>query len=89
MGSKQFDCPITFTAFQMTSKPNADVDVVCIRGHQAKFALVCFCSIGQLNVLHFCLRSVSTFIFQGHIKVALALISILKGLNKSSSWRFV
>ena len=36
-----------------------------------KFARVCFCSISQLNVLHFCLRSVFKFIFQGHMKVAL------------------
>ena len=35
-----------------------------------KFALVCFCSISQLNVWHFCLRSVFTSIFQGHMKVA-------------------
>ena len=38
---------------------------------QWKFAFVCFCSISQLNGLHFCLRSVFTFIFQGHRKVAL------------------
>ena len=28
----------------------------------------CFRSISQLNVLHFCLRSAFTFIFQPHMK---------------------
>ena len=41
--------------------------------NQWKFALVCFRSISLLNVLHFCLCSVYTFIFQGHMKVALVL----------------
>ena len=31
----------------------------------------CFRSISQLNVLHFCLRSAFTFIFQAHMEVAL------------------
>ena len=48
---------------------------------QWKFTLVCFCSISQLNVLHFCLRSVFTFSFQGHMKVALSQSALYLIIN--------
>ena len=44
--------------------------------------LVCFCSISQLNVLHFCLRSVFTFVFQGHMKVALSILHNQKPITE-------
>ena len=73
------------TALQMTSKqnfPESSMERRCLHPPRSllkpkKFALVCFCSRSELNVLHFCLRSVFTFIFQGHMKVALLrLVSI-------------
>ena len=65
VGSKQFDCPIILLHFKWRCLYPRSLS-------QWKFALVCFCSISQLNLLHFCLRFVFTFIFQGHMKVALS-----------------
>ena len=57
--------PNHITAFQMMSKPNLPESSMekwhCLHPRspsQWKFALVCFCSMSQLNALNFCLRSV-------------------------------
>ena len=57
MGSKQFYCPIT---------SRDDVVFHPSSLSQWKFALVCLCSISQLNVLHFCLSAVFTFFLRSH-----------------------
>ena len=71
--NSSIDCSIV----RMTSKrnfPESSIERCCLHPSslsQWKFALICFCSISQLNVLHFCLRPIFTFIFQSHVKVAL------------------
>ena len=57
-------------------------DVVGIRVRQANENSF-FSLDSQLNVLHFCLRSVFMFIFQGHVKVALIQLSPVHLLQHS------
>ena len=47
--------------------------------------LLVFCSISQLNVSHFCLRSVFTLISQGHVKVVLMKITMMMMMMMSTS----
>ena len=76
MGSKQFDCPIkllhsNFPESSMENPPFLS---------EWKFVLVCFCSISQLNILHFCWIDA---LFQSHMKVALSVNggSFISGLS--------
>ena len=69
-----------FTAFQMMSKqsfPESSMERwLCLHPcllRQWRFMLVCFCLI-PIKCFHFCLRSVFTFIFQGHVKIALSFL---------------